>query len=83
MGTNLSNYYSQTPLDSSKTSTTDAIKNYTERLIQKTAEAKGDLIGNKIADEMKSASKSSRNLHLQNDNLDEKNIPKVRYISSE
>ena len=46
----LSNKYSQKPLDSAKTSTTDAIKTASKRAIQKTTEATGDLIGNKIAD---------------------------------
>ena len=42
----------------------------------------GDLIGNKIADKITSASKSSKKLYLQN-NLDETDIPKERYISLE
>ena len=35
-----------------KKSTTDAIKTASERAIQKTAEATGDLIGNKVADKI-------------------------------
>ena len=36
-------------LDHAKKSATDAIKTSSKRVIQKTAEATGDLIGNKIA----------------------------------
>ena len=46
---NLSNKYSQKLLDNAKKSTTNAIKTASKRAIQKTAEATGDLIGNKIA----------------------------------
>ena len=50
MGKCLSNKYGQRLLDSAKKSTADAIKTASKRAIQKTAEATGDLIGNKIAD---------------------------------
>ena len=40
-----------------KISTTDAIKTASKRAIQKTAEATGDLIDNKIADKIMSVSK--------------------------
>ena len=50
MGKSLSSKYSQKPLDNAKKSTTDAIKKASKRAIQKTVEATGDLIGNKIAD---------------------------------
>ena len=48
-----------------KKSTTDAIKTASERVIQKTAGATGDLIGSKIADKIKSMSskKSTTELH--------------------
>ena len=57
MGKILSNKYGQKPLNSVKTSTGDAIKIASKRAIQKTAEATGDLIGNKIADKITSISK--------------------------
>ena len=57
MGKSLSNKYSQKLLDSAKKSTTDAIKTASKRAIQKTAEATGDLIGNKAADKITSISK--------------------------
>ena len=50
MGKSLSNKYSQKLLDSAKRSTPDAIKTTSKRSIRKTAEATGNLIGNKIAD---------------------------------
>ena len=46
--------------------------------IQKTAEATGDLIGNKSADKITSASKLHSPKHL-----DKTDIPKERYISPE
>ena len=58
MGKSLSNKYSQKLLDSAKKSTTDAIKTDSKRVIQKTAEATGDLIGNKIADKILALQKS-------------------------
>ena len=57
MGKSLSNKYSQELFDAAKTSATDAIKAASKRAIQTTAEATGDLIGNKIADKITSASK--------------------------
>ena len=65
----LSNKYGQRLLDSTKKSATEDIKTASKRAIQKTAEATGDLIGNKIADKTTSASqKSSSN---NNNNVDE------------
>ena len=57
MGRNLSDKYGQKLLDSAKKSTTDAIKTASKRAIQKTAEATGDLIGNKTADRITSVSR--------------------------
>ena len=48
MGKRLSNKYGQKLLGNAKKFTTDAIKTASERAIQKTAEATGDLIGNKL-----------------------------------
>ena len=59
MGKNLSNKFGQKLLDSAKRSTTDAIKTASKREIQKTADATGDLIYNKIADKIRSVSKKS------------------------
>ena len=65
---NLSNRYGQKPLDSAKKSTADVIKTVSKRAIQKTAEATGDLICNKIADKTTSVSKKSPK-ELQNDEM--------------
>ena len=59
MGKHVSYKYGQKLLDSAKKSTTDAIKTASKRVIQKTAEATGDLINNKIADKIKSVSKKN------------------------
>ena len=59
IGKSLSNKYGQKPLDSAKKATTDAIQTASERAFQKTAEATGDLIGNKIADKITSVSKKN------------------------
>ena len=45
----MSNKFSKKLLHTAKKSTADAIKSASKRAIQKTAEATGDLIGNKIA----------------------------------
>ena len=50
MGKSLRNKYGQKRFDSAEKSTTDATETTLKRAIQKTAEATGDLIGNKIAD---------------------------------
>ena len=55
----LSNKYGQKVIDTAKKSTTYAIKTASKRAIQKTAEATGDLIVNKIADKITSISKKS------------------------
>ena len=47
---NLSGTFSQKCLDHAKQPETDALKTTSKRVIQKTAEATGALIGNKIAD---------------------------------
>ena len=47
---NLNNKYGQKLVDSAKKYATDAFKFASKEVIQKTAEATGDLIGNKIAD---------------------------------
>ena len=47
-------------LDHAKQSATDAPKTSSKRVIQKTAEATGDLIGNKIANKVTRISKNSQ-----------------------
>ena len=70
MSKHLSNKYIQKLLDTTKKFTTDAIKTASKREIPKTAEAYGDLIGNKIPDKITSVSKKSNtkcNKKLPND----------------
>ena len=76
----MSNKYSQKLVDTAKKSAIDAIKTASKRAIQKTAEAAGDLIGNKIADKITSASKKSHNEEIQSSDVNNE-IPKERYIS--
>ena len=85
MGKSLSNKYGQKLLDSAKKSTTDAIKTASKRAIQKTAEATGDLIRNKIADKTTSVSKKKPATELHNNDETDVEIdtPKKRYISPE
>ena len=54
----LSIEYSQELLHHAKQSAADAIKADSKKVIQKTAETIGDLIGNKIADQIARASKN-------------------------
>ena len=87
MGKNLSNKYGQKLLHSAKKTPTDAIKAASKRAIQKTAEATGDFIGNKIADKITSVSKKKFTKELPNDETKEKDLEitthKKRYISPE
>ena len=84
MGKSLSSKYGQKLLDGAKKSTADAIKAASKRAIQKTAEATGDLIGNKIADKITSVSKKPSNNNNNNNNDDvELTTHKKRYISPE
>ena len=82
IGKSLSNKYGQKLLDSAKKSTADAIKTASKRAIQKTAEATGDLIGNKIVDKITSVSKKKSDKGLHNNDEDaEITTHKKRYIS--
>ena len=84
MWKNLSNKYGQKVLDSAKKSTTEAIKTASKRAIQKSAKTTGDLIGNKIADKIKTVSKKKSN-NNNNHNDDDENVEltthKKRYTS--
>ena len=62
---NLNNKYSQKVADSVKKSATDLLKIAGKRAIQKTAEATGDLVGNKVADKITSYSKKQQMNHTQ------------------
>ena len=82
----LSNKYGQNPHHSAEKPTTDAIKIAQKRAIQKTAEATGDLIGNKSDDKITSVSKQSTKKLYNNDETEEdveRVTHKKRYISPE
>ena len=83
----LSNKYGQKLLDSAKKSITDAIKTASKRIIQKTTEATGDLIDNKIADKITSVSNKKPAKELPNEETKEEDVVttshKKRYISPE
>ena len=76
------NYWDiQKRLDSAKKSTAE-IKIASKGAIQKTGEANGGLIGDKIADKITSVSKKSKKLQNTEANY-ESETPKERYISLE
>ena len=78
---NLSDKYSQKLLDHAKQSATDTLKTNSKRVIQKTAEASGDLICNQITDRITKVSKTlSHNNPEAITNEHNKEIPKERYI---
>ena len=88
MSKSLSNKYGQKLLDSAKKSTADAIKTASKRAVQKTAEATGDLISNKIADKITRVSKKklamelhSKELHNDNETDEEITTHKKNLIS--
>ena len=85
MGAHLNNKYSQKLIDTAKKSTTDAdaMKTASKRAIQKTAEATGDLIGNKIVDKITSVSEKTQNNESEADSTNPKDVPKKKYISPE
>ena len=82
MGKSVSSKYGQKLLDSAKKSTADAIKIVSKRAIQKTAEATGDLIGNKTADKITSLLKKKLS-NNNNEAHEEITTHKKRYISPE
>ena len=76
---NLIGKYSQKLLDHAKTFATDALKTDSKTAIKKTAEATGDLIGNKTADKIAKVSKTSQQNNLETvTNGHDKEIPKER-----
>ena len=81
IGKDLSNKYSQKNIDTAKKSVTDPIKTASQQAIQKTAEATGDLVGNKIADRITSISKKSTKKLPPIDEDAELTTHKKRYIS--
>ena len=79
----MSNKYGKKLVDAVKKSAADAVKTASKRAIQKTAEATGDLIGNKIADKITTISKKSTKKLPTIDEDVELSTHKIRYISPE
>ena len=83
----LSNKYGQKLRDGAKKSTADAITTASKRAIQKTAEATGDLNGNKIADKITSISNKKSTKKLPHNDETEKDVEitthKKSYVSPE
>ena len=79
----MSNKYGKKLVDTAKKFATDAVKTASKRAIQKTAEATGYLIGNKIADKITSFSKKKYNNDNNNNDDVELSTHKKRYISPE
>ena len=83
----LSNKYGQKLLDSAKKSTTDALKTASKKVIQKSGEATGDLVGNKTADKISVSKKSNDNKNNNNNNNNNEDVEltvhKKRHISPE
>ena len=77
----MSSKYGKKLVDTAKNSATDAIKTASKRAIQKTAEATGDLIGNKTADKITSVLKKPSNNNNDDDDNVEITTNKKRYIS--
>ena len=80
MNKNLSSKYSQKRLDHANKSATDTLKSASKKVIQKTEKASSDLIGNKIADKITRASKTSPKNNLE---TNEEEMLRERYISPE
>ena len=74
----LDSKYSQKRLDHAKQSATDAFKTFSKRVIQKRVEATGDLIGNRFADKITRASKTSPKNNLE---TDKEEMLREKYIS--
>ena len=66
----MSNKYGKKLVDTAKKSATDAIKTVSKTAIQKTAEATGYLIGNKIADKITSISKKKSDNNNNDDDVE-------------
>ena len=82
----MSGKYSRKLLDHTKQSDTDAFKTASKREIKKnkTVEATGDLIDNKIADRIMKVSKNSQQNNSETVTKEhDKEILKERYISAE
>ena len=79
-GTNFNSKYGKKLTDTAIKTGKDFATIAGKKIVHKTAEATGDLIGNKIVDKITSASKKSQNEEIQSNEVNNE-IPKERYIS--
>ena len=79
-GTNFHNKYGKKLTDIAIKAGKDFATIVGKKIVHKSAEATGDLIGNKIADKITSASKKSHNEEIQSNKVNNE-ILKERYIS--
>ena len=79
-GANFNSKYSKKLTDTAIKTGKDFATIAGKKIVHKSTEATGDLIGNKIADKITSASKKSHNEGIQSNEVNNE-IPKERYIS--
>ena len=79
-GTNVNSKYGKKLTDKAIKRSKDFATIAGKKIVHKTAGATGDLIGNKIADKITSASKKSQNEEIQSNEVNNE-IPTERYIS--
>ena len=79
-GTNFNSKYGKKLTDTAIKTGKDFATIAGKKIVHKSAEATGDLISNKIADKITSASKKSHNEEIQSNKVNNE-IPKERYIS--
>ena len=79
-GTNFNSKYGKKLTDTAIKTRKDFSTIAGKKIVHKSAEATGDLIGNKIADKITSASKKTHNEEIQSNEVNNE-IPKERYIS--
>ena len=77
---NLSDKYSKSLMDKGIDVSKKFANTAGKKILKKTAKATGDLIGNKIADNITSASKKSHNEEIESNEINNE-IPKERYSS--
>ena len=78
-GTNFNSKYGKKLTDTAIKTGKDFATIAGKKIVHKTAEATGDLIGNKIAEKITSVSKKSQNEEIQSNEVNNE-IPKERYI---
>ena len=78
-GTNLNSKYGKKLTDTAIKTGKDFATIAGKKIVHKSAEATGHLVGNKIADKITSASKKSHNEEIQSNEVNNE-IPKERYI---